>query len=155
VLGVEELIARRRLADNRHEPPHARRVGHRDELLTVAARVHEVLILSKHGVASAAKVSLAQAHQGCVFSTSRAGVRGAGAERGHLNELDELHEQPHGHHQPGNRRKRRSQSEPVNVEALGAHACASRCQPGAQGVSCVRLSEGWRHSNAGRGAKVR
>ena len=46
--------------------------------LTVAARVHEVLVSSEDGVTGTAKVRLAQTHHGSVSSTARTRVRRAG-----------------------------------------------------------------------------
>src|SRR5262245_12229548 len=69
------------------------------------APVHEVLVSPEHGVTRTAKVRLA--------STAGAGVRGARAAWGHLDEPDK---NPHGHDQPGDCRKRRSQGYPVAPE---------------------------------------
>ena len=69
---------RNHMASPMIQPPHARRVRHRDELLPVAAPVHEVLVPPEEGVTGAAKVYVAQAHHGCRRSAARAWVRGAG-----------------------------------------------------------------------------
>src|SRR5262245_58869417 len=65
-----------RLPDDRHQPPHARRVRHGDELLPVAARGDEVLVSSETLVTRTPKVCLTQAHQRCVPPAAGAGVRG-------------------------------------------------------------------------------
>ena len=65
-LGASQLYQRRLLVaaqqesrclpDDRHEPPHARRVRHRDDFLPVAAPVHEVLISPEDRITGAAQV---------------------------------------------------------------------------------------------------